>query len=29
MARLKSDLEYTFRRSARARRVRVTVSGAG
>src|ERR671911_81440 len=29
MARLKSDLEYTIRRSARARRVRVTVSGAG
>ena len=29
MARLKSDLEYTIRRSSRARRVRVTVSGAG
>ena len=29
MARLKSDLEYTIRRSARARRVRVTVSGEG
>ena len=29
MAPLKSDLEYTIRRSARARRVRVTVDGAG
>ena len=29
MARLKSDLEYTIRRSPRARRVRVTVDGAG
>ena len=29
MARLKSDLEYTIRRSSRARRVRVTVSGDG
>jgi predicted metal-dependent hydrolase len=29
MAPLKSDLPYTIRRSARARRVRVTVSGAG
>jgi predicted metal-dependent hydrolase len=29
MAPLKSDLEYSIRRSARARRVRVTVDGAG
>ena len=29
MAPLKSDLQYTIRRSARARRVRVTVDGAG
>ena len=29
MAPLKSDLPYTIRRSARARRVRVTVDGAG
>jgi predicted metal-dependent hydrolase len=29
MAGLKSDLPYTIRRSARARRVRVTVDGAG
>jgi predicted metal-dependent hydrolase len=29
MARLKSDLEYAIRRSTRARRVRVTVSGDG
>jgi predicted metal-dependent hydrolase len=29
MAPLRSDLQYTIRRSARARRVRVTVDGAG
>src|SRR3954447_25386939 len=29
MARLRSDLPYSIRRSARARRVRVTVDGAG
>ena len=29
MAPLKSDLQYTIRRSARSRRVRVTVDGAG
>ena len=29
MAPLKSNLQYTIRRSARARRVRVTVDGAG
>ena len=29
MAPLKSDFQYTIRRSARARRVRVTVDGAG
>ena len=29
MAPLKSDLPYTIRRSARARRVRITVDGAG